>query len=79
MGSMTDTTYYAIGDVHGMANSLVALHALIREDHKRIGGNATVIHLGDYVDRGPDIRLKMTQPSCSPSRSDLQIANVLAR
>ena len=56
MGSMTDTTYYAIGDVHGMANSLVALHALIREDHKRIGGNATVIHLGDYVDRGPDSR-----------------------
>ncbi len=53
---MTETTYYAIGDVHGMAKSLVALHALIREDHKRIGGKATVIHLGDYVDRGPDSR-----------------------
>ena len=53
---MTDTVYYAIGDVHGMAKSLLALHALIREDHRRMGGKATVIHLGDYVDRGPDSR-----------------------
>ena len=53
---MTNTTYYAIGDVHGMAKSLVALHALIRADHKAVGGKATVIHLGDYVDRGPDSR-----------------------
>ena len=53
---MTDTVYYAIGDVHGMAKSLVALHALIAEDRKRVGGKATVIHLGDYVDRGPDSR-----------------------
>lgn len=53
---MSDTVYYAIGDVHGMAKSLVALYALIREDHRRRGGRATVIHLGDYVDRGPDSR-----------------------
>ena len=53
---MTDTTYYAIGDVHGMAKNLVTLHALIHADHKTVGGKATVIHLGDYVDRGPDSR-----------------------
>ena len=46
---------YAIGDVHGCADKLLALHALIRAD---LGANptsgATVIHLGDYIDRGPD-------------------------
>jgi len=39
---MSGTVYYAIGDVHGMAQSLVALHALIREDHRRRGGKATI-------------------------------------
>lgn len=53
---MADKVYYAIGDVHGMARHLRALHDLIREDHARIGGKAVVIHLGDYVDRGPDSR-----------------------
>ncbi len=51
-----DTTYYAIGDVHGMATKLATLHAMIRADHARRGGKAAVIHLGDYVDRGPDSR-----------------------
>ncbi|KAF0183776.1 MAG: serine/threonine protein phosphatase [Hyphomonadaceae bacterium] len=51
-----ETIYYAIGDVHGMAKSLEALHALVLADHERRGGKAAVIHLGDYVDRGPDSR-----------------------
>jgi len=51
-----ETIYYAIGDVHGMAKSLASLHALILADHERRGGKASVIHLGDYVDRGPDSR-----------------------
>lgn len=54
---MTDETiYYAIGDVHGMAKSLEQMHAYILADHERRGGKAAVIHLGDYVDRGPDSR-----------------------
>jgi serine/threonine protein phosphatase 1 len=54
---MTDETiYYAIGDVHGMAKSLEALHAIILADHERRGGKASIIHLGDYVDRGADSR-----------------------
>jgi serine/threonine protein phosphatase 1 len=52
----SETTYYAIGDVHGMAKSLVALEALILDDRRRRGGKAAVIFLGDYVDRGPDSR-----------------------
>lgn len=51
-----ETTYYAIGDVHGMAKSLESLHAIILADHERRGGKAAVIHLGDYVDRGADSR-----------------------
>jgi serine/threonine protein phosphatase 1 len=54
---MTDETiYYAIGDVHGMAKSLEAMHAIILADHERRGGTAAIIHLGDYVDRGADSR-----------------------
>lgn len=48
---------YAIGDVHGCTDQL-------REVHDRIGADLAerpvpdwrIIHLGDYVDRGPDSR-----------------------
>lgn len=46
---------YAIGDVHGCADKLRALHEAIRADlaqHPTRG--ATLLHLGDYIDRGPD-------------------------
>lgn len=46
---------YAVGDVHGCASRLAILHARIAEDMaERPIGLATLIHLGDYVDRGPD-------------------------
>ncbi len=46
---------YAIGDVHGLDERLAALHALITEDLKaRPVSVATVVHIGDYIDRGPD-------------------------
>ena len=46
---------YAIGDIHGQL-------ALLQEAHRRIArdmeahGPGQVVHLGDYVDRGPDSR-----------------------
>jgi serine/threonine protein phosphatase 1 len=44
---------YAIGDVHGCADRLEVMHALIRDDLvNRPVADATVVHLGDYVDRG---------------------------
>lgn len=52
----SDTTFYAIGDVHGMADRLAALHALILADLASHAGPCTIIHLGDYIDRGPDSR-----------------------
>lgn len=46
---------YAIGDPHGCADRLADLHARIAahaEDHP--AAHVLVVHLGDYVDRGPD-------------------------
>lgn len=46
---------YAIGDVHGCVGRLAALHAAIAADAAaRPAARATLVHLGDYVDRGPD-------------------------
>lgn len=46
---------YAIGDIHGCAEQLSNLHALIRKDlARRPTGSALLLHIGDYVDRGPD-------------------------
>ncbi len=46
---------YAVGDIHGLDERLGALHALIAEDlEARPVAEATVVHLGDYIDRGPD-------------------------
>lgn len=47
---------YVIGDVHGCADELVAmqqhLRAAIAHHPDRV---ATIVHAGDYIDRGPDI------------------------
>lgn len=50
-------TYYAIGDVHGEAERLAQLHAFILQDviDSEID-DPEIVHLGDYVDRGPDSR-----------------------
>ena len=46
---------YAIGDVHGCLDRLQAIHELIAEDlAARPAEEAVLVHLGDYVDRGPD-------------------------
>src|SRR3978361_173261 len=46
---------YAVGDVHGCLDRLVALHEIIAEDIAvRPAEHITLIHLGDYVDRGAD-------------------------
>lgn len=47
---------YAIGDIHGEADRLRRLHQLIEERHafEWAKHELKIIHLGDYVDRGPD-------------------------
>ncbi len=46
---------YAVGDVHGCDGKLAAIHALIAADlAERPITEPTLIHLGDYIDRGED-------------------------
>ena len=46
---------YVIGDCHGCVDRLRALHGLIRDDMAaRPFPVSVVIHLGDYIDQGPD-------------------------
>lgn len=46
---------YAIGDVHGRRDLLAEMHARIRAEIIRDRPpDWRIIHLGDYVDRGPD-------------------------
>lgn len=51
-----DMRVYAIGDVHGCATRLAELHRRIAADARArpFAGQTVLIHLGDYVDRGPD-------------------------
>jgi serine/threonine protein phosphatase 1 len=51
-----DLRVYAIGDVHGCADRLAALHRLVAADARErpAAGQTVLVHLGDYVDRGPD-------------------------
>ncbi|WP_371396665.1 metallophosphoesterase family protein [Fretibacter rubidus] len=53
---MKKTVYYAIGDIHGELSKLRALHDNISAFHEKnyVNRPHTRIHLGDYVDRGPD-------------------------
>lgn len=44
---------YAVGDIHGYSDQFDRALALIEADG---GGDAPVIFLGDFVDRGPDSR-----------------------
>jgi serine/threonine protein phosphatase 1 len=46
---------YAVGDVHGCADRLAVMHRLIGNDlAARPVAEATLVHLGDYIDRGED-------------------------
>ncbi len=46
---------YAIGDIHGCLDRLRALHAAIAADlAARPVASPLLLHVGDYVDRGPD-------------------------
>jgi serine/threonine protein phosphatase 1 len=46
---------YAVGDVHGCLDRLVALHWAVAADLAAHPiRDSVLVHLGDYVDRGPD-------------------------
>ncbi|OWJ67178.1 hypothetical protein BWR60_11065 [Inquilinus limosus] len=51
-----DRAVAAIGDVHGQADLLEAMHRLVADEFSALpaGTGRTLIHLGDLVDRGPE-------------------------
>jgi len=53
---MAGHTYFAIGDIHGEADKLARLHDAILDRIAFEGGPAKIVHLGDYIDRGPNSR-----------------------
>lgn len=50
---MPDNRLYAIGDIHGHLDKLKQVHDWIARDQAK-NGPATIVHVGDLVDRGPD-------------------------
>lgn len=55
----TSTRIVVVGDIHGADDALVkTLHAakLIDAGQHWIGGDATLVSVGDLLDRGPDVR-----------------------
>jgi serine/threonine protein phosphatase 1 len=69
---------YAIGDIHGCLNKLIALHALIAADFAaRPTGSAVLIHLGDYIDQGPDSAGVVALLSAGPPIPGIPAVNLL--
>lgn len=59
---------YAVGDIHGRLDLLLALERLIEADRDESRGrcDCLVVHLGDFVDRGYDSR-KVLDHLCRPA------------
>ena len=69
---------YAIGDVHGCLERLVALHAAIAEDiAARPVDECTLIHLGDYIDRGPESAEVVDLLAKGPAVPGVTIVNLM--
>lgn len=75
---MDQPVIYAIGDVHGEADRLKALHAAIFRHHRETGGERPIklVHLGDYVDRGPDSFDVIETVRSLETREDVEVVNL---
>jgi serine/threonine protein phosphatase 1 len=70
---------YAIGDVHGCDDRLAAMHAAVVTDlSEHPVAHPLLIHLGDYIDRGPNsagVLDRLTRPI--PGAPGLTVANLM--
>lgn len=62
----TYSTIYAVGDVHGCLDPLLALEDGIGEDASLREGRKLIVMLGDYVDRGPQSAAVLYHLSAAP-------------
>jgi serine/threonine protein phosphatase 1 len=65
---VADTLVYGVGDVHGMADLLSHLLAEIEADSALYGQPATVVFLGDVVNRGAQTRQVLDRLIAGPAR-----------
>ena len=69
---------YAVGDIHGCADQLAALHALIEQDlAARPIQSPLLLHIGDYVDRGPDTRGVLARLASTRPISSVPTVNLI--
>ena len=69
---------YAIGDTHGCAARLEAMHGHIAEDVlAHPPERAILVHLGDYVDRGPDSATVIDLLLGPPPLHGMEMVNLL--
>jgi serine/threonine protein phosphatase 1 len=69
---------YAVGDIHGCRDKLIALHALIKADFTaRPTRSAVLVHLGDYIDQGPDGAGVVSLLASGPPIAGMPMVNLL--
>src|SRR5690349_12961862 len=69
---------YAVGDIHGRRDKLDTLHRLIADDMAaRPTGSAVLVHLGDYINQGPDSAGVIAMLAAGPPVPRLQVVNLL--
>lgn len=69
---------YVIGDIHGCRDKLVTLHGLVAADlAARPTGSAVLVHLGDYIDQGPDSAGVVALLAAGAPTAGLRIVNLL--
>ena len=69
---------YAIGDIHGCLGELRRLHAMIEDDiARRPTGAVTLVHLGDYIDFGPDSAGVLTLLAAGPPIAGVRTVNLM--
>ena len=69
---------YAVGDVHGHRDRLVRIHDAVRADlTARPTDGATLVHLGDLIDRGPDSAGVVELVLAGPPAPGLPVVNLM--
>ena len=69
---------YAIGDIHGCLAELRQLHAAIADDFVRNKPrSAVLVHLGDYIDFGPDSAGVIALLAAGPPVPGLRTINLM--